>query len=276
MTTIALIGADGAGKTSVARRLEELDDVPVKYIYMGANPDAASHSLPTTRLARRVKRWLGKASHAGGPPDPSRERARPRGLIKRSLRSVKSTLRVGNQLAEEWYRLRVARRFERRGFVPLFDRHFFADHYAHDIAPSASEANEAEAPTMGATDRNGDHPLEAEPIRPVSRDRASRDRASRDRASRGWARRFHGWVLDRIYPRPEVVILLDAPAEVLFARKGEGTVDLIESRRREYFRIEGLVPRFVVVDVDRPLNEVVDEVATIVRDVSGEANEAER
>ncbi|MGH3091699.1 MAG: hypothetical protein ACRDOG_05135, partial [Gaiellaceae bacterium] len=54
--TVALIGPDGAGKTTVARRLEGSLEGPVKYLYMGVNPDASNHLLPTTRLAHALKR----------------------------------------------------------------------------------------------------------------------------------------------------------------------------------------------------------------------------
>jgi hypothetical protein len=36
-------------------------------------------------------------------------------------------------------------------------------------------------------------------------------------------RRLHRWILTRFYPRPSLVVYLDAPAEVLFGRKGEKT-----------------------------------------------------
>ena len=49
MVTVALIGADGAGKTSVARALERSRDLPIKYLYMGINTEASNHMLPTTR-----------------------------------------------------------------------------------------------------------------------------------------------------------------------------------------------------------------------------------
>ena len=55
-------------------------------------------------------------------------------------------------------------------------------------------------------------------------------------------RRIHGYNLRRLYPRPDLVILLDAPAEVFFARKGEGTLESIESRRQEYLAQRDDVP----------------------------------
>jgi cytidylate kinase len=56
MFTVALIGPDGAGKTTISRRLEHELPLPVKYVYMGINTVASNHMLPTTRLACAMKR----------------------------------------------------------------------------------------------------------------------------------------------------------------------------------------------------------------------------
>jgi hypothetical protein len=81
---------------------------------------------------------------------------------------------------------------------------------------------------------------------------------------RGPAQRLHGWMLRWIYPRPDLVIMLDAPAEVLHARKPEATVAWLERRRQQYLELAPLVPQFVVVDVDRPLDAAVSEVVTAI------------
>src|SRR5439155_10211002 len=57
--TVALIGPDGAGKTTVSRRIEQSLPVPVKYIYMGVNTDASNVMLPTTRAIHALKRLRG-------------------------------------------------------------------------------------------------------------------------------------------------------------------------------------------------------------------------
>ena len=136
MVTVALIGADGAGKSSVARALERSKELAVKTIYMGVNTEAGTHMLPTTRLMRAVRRAFGRGNDQGGPPDPARARARSKGGLRGLAREAKSAVLVLNQVCEEWYRVAVARRFERRGFVVVFDRHFFADYWAHDVAPA--------------------------------------------------------------------------------------------------------------------------------------------
>jgi thymidylate kinase len=74
----------------------------------------------------------------------------------------------------------------------------------------------------------------------------------------------HGFVLNHFYPRPDLVICLDAPAEVLFARKGEGTLESIERRRQEYLQLDTLVEKFVVVDATQPEAKVLQDVSGII------------
>jgi thymidylate kinase len=131
---------------------------------------------------------------------------------------VRAGLRVGNRLAEEWYRQWLAWRWERTGAVVVFDRHFFIDYHAYDV----------------------------------------------DGGERTWSQRPHGTILGRFYPRPDLVIYLDAPGEVLLARKGEGSVDALERRRNEYRAIAQHVDDFVEVDATRPVGEVTDRVAEVI------------
>jgi len=219
MVSIALIGPDGAGKTTIGRRLESLLSVPVKYIYMGVNLDASRVMLPTTRLALALKRAR------GGRPDmvltshSNAAKPRPKGVGKRGLAGIKSGLRTANWMAEEWFRQALAWKYQRQGYVVIFDRHFFADYYAHDVA--------------------GDQRGSA-------------------------ARRLHGYVLGHFYPKPDLVICLDAPAEVLHARKGEGSLEWLEARRGEYLAMRDVVDHFAVVDASQPLDDVAREVAAEV------------
>jgi thymidylate kinase len=127
-----------------------------------------------------------------------------------------------NQACEEWYRLAVARRFERRGYVVVFDRHFFADYWAHHVIAPEGE--------------------------------------------RSLARRLHGRWLARL-PRPDCTILLDAPAAVLYARKHEGSLEALESRRREYLEMRAQLGNCALVDAARPQAEVQAEVLGILREL---------
>jgi thymidylate kinase len=220
MFTVALIGPDGAGKTTVARKLEHALGFPAKYIYMGVNWDASDQLLPTTRLVQTIRRARGKAPGPGGRP-PARHEASPRRpLPRRALRGAWTGLALGNRLAEEWYRQLRAWAYVRRGVVVVFDRHFFADYHAHDIAG------------------NGARPFE---------------------------RRVHGFLLAHVYPKPSLVVYLDAPSELLLARKGEGTLESLEERRRDYLELAAETPHFVTVDASRDLDEVVEDVADAIK-----------
>ena len=81
---------------------------------------------------------------------------------------------------------------------------------------------------------------------------------------RSASRRVHGFVLSRLYPRPDLVIFLDAPAEILLERKGEGTLESLERRRREYLELGKILKGFSIVDASRPLDMVTRDVADVI------------
>jgi thymidylate kinase len=88
-------------------------------------------------------------------------------------------------------------------------------------------------------------------------------------AGRPLSRRIHGWMLAHAYPRPDLAVFLDAPPEVLHARKGEGTIASLTRRREDY---RGLVEAgefagsCAVVSATQPLDVVVDQVAGLIRE----------
>jgi thymidylate kinase len=73
-------------------------------------------------------------------------------------------------------------------------------------------------------------------------------------------------MLNRVYPKPDLVIYLDAPAEVLFARKGEGTIEALERRRQEYMSLRGVVKHFAMVDATQSEDLVARDVTTLIWD----------
>jgi len=136
MTTVALIGPDGSGKTTVAAALATILPHPVRYLYMGVSTDSSNVMLPTTRIARRVKRAFGASPDTAGPPTHAAiaARRRPTSLPRRVLRAGRAALRLGNRSAEEWYRQLVAWRWQRQGAIVIYDRHFFVDYHAYDVS----------------------------------------------------------------------------------------------------------------------------------------------
>jgi thymidylate kinase len=131
MSTITLIGLDGAGKTTIAKLLLESSSRPMKYLYMGTAIGSSNYALPTSRLL-----------------DYLRERkSRKRPLeVQQTLRPLKTQNtrgRIGaafgllHRLSEEWFRQSVSWIFQLRGFVLLYDRHFF-----FECAPNDGEDQE--------------------------------------------------------------------------------------------------------------------------------------
>ena len=230
MFTVALIGPDGAGKTTIATMLEASQGGRIRYVYMGDNLQTSNVMLPTTRLLRTLEqRSLEQRRTASAERDAAGDSERgngqplrPIGLRARSLSLAKWALCYANWLAEEYYRDLVAWWLLKRGHVVVFDRHFFLDYYADDIAGSAK--------------------------------------------GRSLSRRLHALMLDWAHPRPDLVVFLDAPAQLLFARKGEFSVEHLERRRQDYFSLRSVFPHFAVVDASQPPEAVMRDVLGCISD----------
>ena len=68
-----------------------------------------------------------------------------------------------------------------------------------------------------------------------------------------------------LIPRPDLWILLDAPAEVLQARKQEVPFEESARQREAYLKLVGAMKNGVVVDASRNLDEVVGDVNAAIR-----------
>lgn len=220
MLTVALIGPDGAGKSTLAAALVDRLPVPAVRLYMGVNPDESTVRSPLARLATISRRGRGAPHDAGPPPRPDDPTQAPRetSLRRRTRRAARSLARAVNLIIDEVYRQRIIAGHRRRGSVVVLDRDFWADYRMHDVNAS----------------------------------------------SRSLGRRVHGAYLERWYRKPDLFVYLEAPAEVLFARKGEGTIDLLRARQDDYLALAPFAPRFVRLDVDRPLDEVVSDLVDLV------------
>jgi thymidylate kinase len=215
MSTVALIGPDGAGKSTILEEIELQSEFPVKRIYMGIRLESSNIVLPTTRLLlyyRKIRAARSRGIHSNSEnKDPS----------PRFMSRIRSTLLLLNLIAESWFRQVVAWQYQRQGYLVLFDRHFIADYHAFNHAD----------PRLGNFAGT----------------------------------RLHRFILDRFFPRPDIVICLDAPAEVLVARKPELPPERIELLREGYLSSDQLFPQFFVVDVSQPKDTVVTEVITLIQ-----------
>jgi hypothetical protein len=71
------------------------------------------------------------------------------------------------------------------------------------------------------------------------------------------------WLLGlvaRVVPRPDLIILLDAPAEILWSRKQEVPFDEVVRQRSAYLELARRLPSTVVVNASQPVADVIQEV----------------
>jgi thymidylate kinase len=74
------------------------------------------------------------------------------------------------------------------------------------------------------------------------------------------AKKLYFSLLARTCPRPDLVVLLDAPADVLAARKREHTAQELEWQRRHFLGLRERFPGLQVIDAARPQDDVKAEV----------------
>jgi thymidylate kinase len=169
--SVALLGPDGAGKSTLARQVAEGFCLPGTTAYMGL--------------------WQGDDNARRGPWRASRRVAlRPAASLRRYL---------------------AARLQQELGRLVVFDR------YTYD----------AYLP----------------PRPPLVR-----------------AKRMYFSVLAHTCPGPDLVLLLDAPGELLAARKPEHTAEELEWQRRHFLRLRERVPGLQIVDATRAQDDVKADV----------------
>lgn len=64
-----------------------------------------------------------------------------------------------------------------------------------------------------------------------------------------------------IWPKPDILLYLDAPGHVMFGRKGEHSPEVLEARRQSYLELADRLPRTWVLDASQP-QQVVHMVAS--------------
>jgi thymidylate kinase len=218
MFTVALIGEDGAGKTTIAKKLLESYPLPMKYLYMGIHVPSSNVALPTSRLAYLLKlhsyRRSLKHARPPQPQSPAVHRAEYRPVKRGPLGTA---ARLLNRLAEEWFRQLVSWMYQLRGYIVIYDRHFLFEY--------------------GFATHNF------------------------DKHNKPLTERLHYYSLTRLYPKPDLVILLDAPPSVLLERKQEWPLEVMEKRQEKYLELAEQVPNFARVDATQPLHTLLADVA---------------
>lgn len=122
--TVALVGADGAGKSTLARRLPSAVDAPTRSMYLGVNLEEPGPMLPTTRLFLALKGRKGRPDLVMPLTESRRE----------SRATLRGAVRTAVIVSEEWFRLLVSRWWRRSGNTVVFDRHVVADYYYHHVS----------------------------------------------------------------------------------------------------------------------------------------------
>jgi thymidylate kinase len=68
----------------------------------------------------------------------------------------------------------------------------------------------------------------------------------------------------RLIPKPDLILLLDAPPDVLQARKQEVPFEETTRQREAYRKLVGTFRNGYVVDTARPLEQVVEDVSDVI------------
>jgi thymidylate kinase len=206
---VAVVGPDGAGKSTLVSRLPDAIGHPSLVVYMGVNPESTTHALPTMR-------WAQRRGMAGGllPAGVPQRFARRRGGILPELRAA---VTYTHRLADLGYRFAAGWRAARAGQAVVFDR------YVYDARIDTLLARQ---------------PLSA---------------------------RMYARLVMALFPDPDLLLILDAPSELLYARKGEHSVAWLDGLRAAYGRLADEVPNSVLIDATQPADQVLRSTAAMIR-----------
>ncbi|MDX1415152.1 MAG: hypothetical protein R3293_13225 [Candidatus Promineifilaceae bacterium] len=80
----------------------------------------------------------------------------------------------------------------------------------------------------------------------------------------GKLRRMRRWLLAHSCPPPDLILFLDAPGELLFARKYERSPVELEAQRQQYLRLQSKLPQMVVLDASKGAKSVRHEATGLI------------
>jgi len=79
-----------------------------------------------------------------------------------------------------------------------------------------------------------------------------------------WRRRIRRRVYGFGWPTPELIVLLDAPSEVLYRRRQEHTREQLEQQRKGYLALRSRLPQMKVIDASQNAANVEREVIAMI------------
>jgi thymidylate kinase len=95
-------------------------------------------------------------------------------------------------------------------------------------------------------------------------DRYTYDAMLQTNPNEGTFSRWRRWLLAHSCPHADMVFMLDAPAEHLFERKQEHSVEALDEQRKAYRALRQRLPHMVIVDATKDVNEVRREVLSCI------------
>jgi len=142
MATIAIIGADGSGKTTIANMLVENSPVKLKYLYMGSNIESSNHSLISSKLIYYYKVYKYKKKQ-GIKGSLKKQNLSLHSLDEERMIDTRgklgATFRMLNRIAEQLYRQLIAWGYQLRGYTVLYDRHFLFDGAIDEVSTKKTD-----------------------------------------------------------------------------------------------------------------------------------------
>ena len=219
MASVAIIGQDGAGKTTISQMVLEQLPYKMKYIYMGRNVESGNYSLPTSKMIYLYKIYKFKKKYKISDTSTAKKLSlheidKDRKVDTRG--KIGASLRLLNSLLEEWYRLLISWSYQIRGYLVVYDRHFIFDSIP--------------------------------------------DKLDKSITSKRLTTKIHSWVLNNLYEVPSLIVFLNAPAELLYERKGEATVEYIRAKNEAFLEFGKNVKNFEIIDASQPVEKVFDDV----------------